>query len=352
MAIFQTDKGRLVELEPTTFANAGYKEREDLQRLLKQQIEVIAPDTLIISEEFGEWEDSRRRIDLLGLDKNANLVVIELKRTEDGGHMELQAIRYAAMVSTLTFDASVKAFEQYLASAGVMSGAREKILEFLDWEQPDEDHFAQDVRIVLASAEFSREITTSVLWLNDHGLDVKCIRLRPYKDANRLLIDVQQVIPLPEAEDYQIRIREKKVVERAARSQDRDLTRYNITAGDEIFSNLPKRRAIYKVIRHLCDNGVAPEAIRDTLHWNGNALRSIDGELDAETFQQAFAAQLIAQGNQPDIHRWFIAEDELIRSNGKTFAVTKMWGARTGESIDALLERFPGHAISYEEFQH
>jgi len=349
MAIFQMDKDKLLELEPTTFANAGYTERNDLQRLLKPQIEIIAPDTLIISEEFGEWEASRRRIDLLGIDKNANLVVIELKRTEDGGHMELQAIRYAAMVSTLTFDAAVKAFELYLASTGVMSGAHEKILEFLDWEEPDEDHFAQDVRIILAAAEFSREITTSVLWLNDHGLDVKCIRLRPYKDGGRLLIDVQQVIPLPEAEAYQIRIREKKVVERAARTQDRDLTRYNVTAGAETYSNLPKRRAIYKVIRHLCDDGVAPEAIRDVLHWKGNALRSVDGELDAESFQKSFAAELIAQGNLPDIHRWFIAEDELIRANGKTFAVTKMWGTKTAESIDSLLERFPGHDISYEE---
>jgi len=31
-------------------------------------------------------------------------VAIELKRTEDGGHMELQSTRYAAMVSTMTFD--------------------------------------------------------------------------------------------------------------------------------------------------------------------------------------------------------------------------------------------------------
>jgi hypothetical protein len=29
---------------------------------------------------------------------------MELKRTEDGGHMELQVIRYAAMVSKMTFD--------------------------------------------------------------------------------------------------------------------------------------------------------------------------------------------------------------------------------------------------------
>ena len=51
---------------------------------------------LVVAEEFGDWEESKRRIDLLGLDRDATLVVIELKRTDDGGHMELQAIRYAA----------------------------------------------------------------------------------------------------------------------------------------------------------------------------------------------------------------------------------------------------------------
>ena len=38
----------------------------------------------------------RRRIDLLGNDRDTNLVIIELKRNDDSGHMELQAIRYAA----------------------------------------------------------------------------------------------------------------------------------------------------------------------------------------------------------------------------------------------------------------
>ncbi|MEO6078609.1 MAG: hypothetical protein ABIQ86_02375 [Steroidobacteraceae bacterium] len=62
--------------------------------VLNSIVDVLSSDTLVVAEEFGEWDDSRRRIDLPGIDKNANLVVIELKRTEDGGHMELQAIRY------------------------------------------------------------------------------------------------------------------------------------------------------------------------------------------------------------------------------------------------------------------
>ena len=73
---------------------------------------------LIVSEEFGGWEDSRRRIDLLGLDRQANLVVIELKRSENGGHMELQALRYAAMISKMTFEAARLANDG-VSSAGV-----------------------------------------------------------------------------------------------------------------------------------------------------------------------------------------------------------------------------------------
>jgi len=33
---------------------------------LREQIEIISPDTLVVAEEFGDWEESRRRIDLLG----------------------------------------------------------------------------------------------------------------------------------------------------------------------------------------------------------------------------------------------------------------------------------------------
>lgn len=219
MPVFSLTRDELRPLAETTFAQAGLNERGDLQRLLREQIEAIAPGVLVIAEEFGDWEDSRRRIDLLGVDQDANLVVIELKRTDDGGHMELQALRYAAMVSTMTFEQAVSTFAGYLRARGDARDARETLLTHLGLEEPDENAFAQDVRIVLAAANFSRELTTAVLWLNGQGLDLRCIRMQPYADGNRLLIDVQQVIPLPEAEEYQIRIRAKEQGERVARQE-------------------------------------------------------------------------------------------------------------------------------------
>jgi len=210
MAIYEITSDSLRRIEQTSFAEAGIKERSDLQRLLRTQVDVISPDTLVIYEEFGDWQESKRRIDLLGIDKNPNLVVIELKRNEDGGHMELQAIRYSAMVSAMTFDKAVEVYSDYLNKSGQETDARQSMLEFLDWEEPDEDLFAQDVRMVLVSAEFSKELTTAVMWLNDRDLDIRCIRMKPYSDNGRLLVDVQQVIPLPEAATYQVQIREKE----------------------------------------------------------------------------------------------------------------------------------------------
>lgn len=225
MPIFEITQSAIKRLNETTFGAAGVKERADLQRLLRTNIEVISPDTLVISEEFGEWEDSRRRIDLLALDRDANLVVIELKRTEDGGHMELQAIRYAAMVSTLTFEKVVEVFTSYLRRIGKDDDARSTLLEFLGWDNPNEDAFATDVRIVLASAEFSKELTTAVMWLNDHGLDIRCVRMQPYDDGGRLLVDVQQVIPLPEAAAYQVQVREKEQRVRQDRAERNEINR-------------------------------------------------------------------------------------------------------------------------------
>lgn len=191
MPIYEFASDGIRSLPKTTFSQAQLQERRDIQRLLRGNASVVAPDTLIIAEEFGDWDESRRRIDLLAVDRDANLVVIELKRTEDGGHMELQAIRYAAMVSTMTFEQAVDVFGRHLALVGDSeTDARVELLEFLGWDEPDEDAFAQDVRIVLASAEFSRELTTSVLWLIERGIDIRCVRLQPYSFDGRVLVDV------------------------------------------------------------------------------------------------------------------------------------------------------------------
>lgn len=224
MPIYEVTQKQFRRIEEGDFAASGLRERSDIQRLLRTQIDVISEDLYVLTEEFSEWEESKRRIDLLAVDANANLVVVELKRTSDGGYMELQAIRYAAMASAITFERAVQIHAAFLANIGEdPAKAESRLLEFLDWSEPDKEAFAADTRIILLSADFSKELTSSVLWLIDHGMDIRCIRMRPYKDGERTLVDVQQIIPLPEAHDYQIQLREKGSEGRKQRAERYDI---------------------------------------------------------------------------------------------------------------------------------
>jgi hypothetical protein len=228
MPIFEVRENGLAAVGATSFQTENLHERRDIQRLLRESIECLEEGIMVLAEEFSDWQDSSRRIDLLCLDTDANLVVVELKRTADGGHMELQALRYAAMVSAMTFDQAVDAYARYrAATSGTIAdqdAARAEILAFLQWSQPEEDSFAQDTRIILAAADFGKELTTSVMWLRDHDIDIRCVRLKPYRmEDGRLLVDVQQLIPLPEASEFQTQIGAKRLAERKGRVERHDL---------------------------------------------------------------------------------------------------------------------------------
>ena len=346
--LFRINENKMQRLEDTTFEQQKLKERQ-VQDMLKTRIDVIAPDTLVVAEEFCDWKDSRRRIDLLGIDKNANLIVIELKRTQDGGHMELQALRYAAMVSTLTFDKLVETYSRYLAANNLLKDAKDDLLEFLGWNEEDDDQFAQEVKIILVSAEFSKELTTSVMWLNDFGLDIRCVRMRPYASKGETIVDVQPIIPLPEAADYQVRIREKKQREREARHSSRDRTKYDVSIAGEKYEKLGKGRMILRIVSDIISRGHGKpndiiKAIPSTAKKDTYLFEDYDGELNPEQFGELYRRNYPNDSRE----RYFIKEGELFHVDGKTYAFSNEWGPTTLEAVDALKTAFPELNIRYE----
>ena len=71
MPLFELTADSFRPIPTTSFADLKLRERGDLQRLLRTQIEVLGDELYVLTEEFGDWEDSRRRIDLLAIDKQA-----------------------------------------------------------------------------------------------------------------------------------------------------------------------------------------------------------------------------------------------------------------------------------------
>jgi hypothetical protein len=231
---------------------------------------------------------------------------------------------------------------------GKQDGAKELLLNFLELDVPDEDEFAKDVRIILASAEFSKEITTAVIWINEYGLDIRCVRMMPYKDGDKTLLDIQTVIPLPETEAYQIQVREKQLRVREARNSSKDFTRFDLAVSGNVYTNLSKRGVMFFLIRDLIKSGSKPDDLSKKISWRQNNLFiSFPGKLN----EDAFVAELMKSdvgGALPRYKRFYCKEDELFHIGDMTYALSNQWGNKTLDAVDQLIEQFPSLNISIE----
>jgi hypothetical protein len=296
MTLYRYGPDGLEAVQQTSLVAAKIRERQDLQRVLREGISVLGEDLLVITEEYGQFEDSRRRVDLLALDRTGTLVVIELKRTEDGGHMELRALRYAAMVSTMTPDHLIDTYAD--ANHLDIQEARSAITE---WVGRSLDALPDQVRIILVSQDFSAEITSTVLWLNGtYNTDISCYRIVPYQLGTDILFDLQQIIPLPEARNFQIQQRQKGAAATAARAENnnRDYTRYDLDVGEVSFSRLSKQAAVKAAVQHLHRAGVPLVTIKSVTRENRwLPVHPAAGEKPEEAFRREYPAS-------SPLHRW------------------------------------------------
>lgn len=311
MALYEFNNGDFIKIPATTFFSEKVFEREHIQVALRDNIDIIAEDCLVISEEYSEWSgDSKRRIDLLAIDKDANIVVIELKRDETGTHMELQSLRYAAMISSLTFFQAVDIYKKYLSSNDSDIEAEKEILNFLDWGEPREDEFACDVKILLVSSDFHPEITSTVLLLNNRNIDIRCVRLMPYKADNKIIVDVQQIIPLPESSDYIIKAQKKSESIREAKSSSRDYTKYKFGG----HRKLGKGRLVLEVVReYVLQN---PDIKYEDLKVK--FPKELQGSLGV----------IEKKRNIKDVTRYFVNEGDIINVSDASIVVCNQWGGK------------------------
>lgn len=221
MAFFTFNQGAIEQAEflpAKDLASAGIKESV-LRDLLVRHLDRL--DTtrrlMVLACEYTSWSDASRYIDVLAIDEDQNLVVVEIKRTKDGGHAELQALRYAAMLSTHTFENVVDALlghRRKTTPETTRDKAQADLLEFLGLVDESEVKLSEMPRIMLISQSYSVEITTTVLWLRNHtDIDISChtVVLYPYGDKFALHFDL--LLPLPEQTSYLVKVRNKNIAE-------------------------------------------------------------------------------------------------------------------------------------------
>ena len=210
-------ENRLVRLEKRRFSDLNLHERTHLQEWLVQSPEALGEDLLIIQKEFDGFADTRERLDLLALDKECRLVVVENKLDDSGRDVVWQALKYVAYCSSLKKAEIVEIYQKYLDRWVTGESAVANLCEFLDVEDLDDTvlNAGSDQRLVLVAANFRKEVTATVLWLIGHEIRAQCFRAVPYSFGEELLIDLQQIIPTPEAADYMIGMAAKESEEKS-----------------------------------------------------------------------------------------------------------------------------------------
>ena len=343
--LYDMTNNSLQEISPTSFQAEGVLERQHLQAALVQDVGLLGDDLLVVAEEYGNFEGAQRRIDLLCLDRTGRLVVVELKRTSDGGHMDLQSLRYAAMVSTMTRSDLEQAFRAHLTLVGDdPEEADERLSDWLtDVDETDVAVPSREVRIILVSGGFDREITSTVLWLNDiYGLDIRCVRLTPYRVGSQLLLDVQPLIPLPEATEFTVQVRRREQAAKASTASGRDLTKYRITTPSGTTEPLAKRHAVMQLVLGLHACGVPAEKLATAIQ-NAKFL-DVEGVLSGQTLIDTFHTKYPKSVSARK--RWFF--ESPIHEEDRTWVLSNQWGLKTEPTMNALLKLSPNCGCSYE----
>lgn len=199
----------LEKLDQKLFKELKIRERDHLQEWIAKNPQILGEELLIIQKEYDGFNDTNERLDLLALDKKGNLVIIENKLDDTGKDVVWQALKYTSYCSTLTTNQIIKIYQSYLDKWQNGEDSLQNLLDFLDNNEEELLLNKDDQRMMFVANNYRKEVTSTVLWLLNHDIQVQCFRAIPYSMEDNIFLQIEQIIPLPETKEYMIDAKEK-----------------------------------------------------------------------------------------------------------------------------------------------
>lgn len=194
----------LEKVKRTSYKDNNIMERDNIQEWIRKDPSILGEELIIIAYEYDKFEVNER-LDLLAVDKEGSLVVIEVKRDNTGGSVDFQSLKYCSYCSTLTPNQIIEVYEEYLEKFKINENSIENIMSFLEVDSEDilNSLLNTSQRIIIIGGEIDKRILSSAAWLSKNNIDIKCIAIEPYlTDDEEILIDVNQIIPVYDINDY------------------------------------------------------------------------------------------------------------------------------------------------------
>lgn len=177
MRLFAVRSEGFVEYDERSFSETHLEKTMQQWMELNPQALTDYGGLLIIGREVTT--DLGAYIDLLGVDREGNLAVVELKRAQTPRETLAQALEYASFVSTLDVDALESLFQSYSGDDGITLALAHR--HFFGLDDQEAVSFGKDQRIVLVAAEISPAIRASAEYLNRKGVRVTCLEFSYFR---------------------------------------------------------------------------------------------------------------------------------------------------------------------------
>ncbi len=307
--VFTVDGARATPAVPVTLADAGLRERTDLQEWVLAHPEILGTDVLVVAFEFDRWqsgpsgERERDRLDVLGLDGDGRLVVAELKRDRAPDTVQMQAIKYAAMASRFTEETLVEHYVDFRRRTGDViddETARAELVAHagdLDAEQ------LRRPRIVLVAGAFPPVVTASAVWLTEMGLDITMQRVQAYRVFDdRVVVTVSQLFPVPDVEEFTVspqRAQAQAVEARRRRGREKSTVQKLVAARlieDGTTLHLRPTTEITPDIRERLTGWLAEEPRRGRARWFNRRRDPLVWEYDGQSYRPSpLVAQMLSE---------------------------------------------------------
>jgi hypothetical protein len=275
MYIIDRSNNRIEKIDSTTFRQLGFREREHLQEWIANNPSCLNEDLLIIQKEFDGFNDTNERLDLLAIDRQGNLVVIENKLDDTGRDVTWQVLKYASYCATLNASQVLTIFTQYLSKIGSVKSPDELLVDFLGTEDYREKlNIGNSQRIMLIAGEFRKEVTSTVLWLLNYGLRVQCFKATPYKLQEQLFLNMEQIIPIKEAEDFVISMANKSREEVDVQEQNKERHFVRLKFWSQFIKEVNKVSTLYQNVSPSRDSWIGAGSGMSYIGYNSVATRS------------------------------------------------------------------------------
>lgn len=186
MKLFTIDeKGKFIHFNEQDFKI--YNKEIDLETLLEINPEYFFEynKILIIGRQVAT--NLNRFIDLLGVDKNGNTVVIELKREKTPRETLAQLLEYASFIDNLDYDQLNEIFQDYSGEESNLDDYHKEFFELVD--ESSSISWNKSSKLVIVAQEITADIKQTSLFLRKKGLDIYCLEFKYFvnKENNRII---------------------------------------------------------------------------------------------------------------------------------------------------------------------